>query len=174
MDHFDHSKCNLFSSFQAYNPNTMQGFLFGHFSIQTEQKHGPLGGWIITCSCTDKRANTKCLCSSECFRSTQVSLKQLLSSPLSGFSLKAVSASFLGHSCICLMHVTQARLNSGRRSVLQPGICSQRDVRLLSSRSSFWLKCFQIKLWVKSWCVVWGYGLLVSSFWIGNTEYICT
>lgn len=115
MDHFDHSKCNLFSSFQAYNPNTKQGFLLGHFSIQTEQKHRPLGGWIITCSCTDKRANTKCLYSSECFRSNEVSLKQLLSSLLSAFSLKAVSPSFLGHSYICLAHVTQASTNNGKK-----------------------------------------------------------
>lgn len=115
MDHFDHSKCNLFSSFQAYNPDTMQGFLLGHFSIQTEQKCRPLGGWIITCSCTDKRANTKCLYSCECFRSNEVSLKQLLSWLLSGFSWKAVSASFLGHSYICLMHITQASISNGEK-----------------------------------------------------------
>lgn len=115
IDHFDHPKCNLFCSFQAYNPDTKQGFLLGHFSIQMEQKHRPLGGWIIACSCTDKRANTKCLYSSECFRSSEVSLKQLLSSLLSGFSLKAVSPSLLGHSYICLMHVTRASINNGEK-----------------------------------------------------------
>lgn len=60
MDRLDHSKCNLFSSFQAYNPGTKKGF-GGHFQLCSNKGLGQSEGRIVTCSCADKRAATKCL-----------------------------------------------------------------------------------------------------------------
>lgn len=66
LDHLDHSKCNLFSSFQAYNPGQRKD-LGGIFQLQRNKGSDQSEGRVVTCSCTDKRAASKCLLSLGCF-----------------------------------------------------------------------------------------------------------